>query len=235
MHPRTLLLDAMGTLVTLQAPVARLVSALRETLGVELTAAEARAALGAEIAHYRSHMHEGRDARSLARLRAGCAAVLWDALPPRPELAAADADTRTRVLLAALHFDAFADARGLLARARAAGARGVAVSNWDVSLAEVLQRTGLAPLLDGVVVSAEVGAAKPSPVIFARALEVAGARAEDCLHVGDSLAEDVAGARAAGIEAVLLDRGGAGVATDGVRVIASLDELFVESPNLGRR
>jgi FMN phosphatase YigB (HAD superfamily) len=45
------------------------------------------------------------------------------------------------------------------------------------------------------------------------------------IHIGDSPAEDVAGARAAGIEAVLLRRGAAGPqAPDGVRVIASLRE-----------
>jgi HAD superfamily hydrolase (TIGR01549 family) len=198
MHRRALFLDAMGTLVTLRAPVQRLVSVLREA----------------------------RDEASLRTLRARCAAVLWQALPPLPELAGADAETMTGVLLAALRFTAYPDARPLLERVRCAGARAIVVSNWDVSLAEVLDRTGLTPLLDGVIVSAVVGAAKPSPVIFAAALERAGARAEDCVHVGDSLEQDVAGARAAGIEPVLLDRGRGATAPDGVRMITSLDELW---------
>jgi putative hydrolase of the HAD superfamily len=225
MHRRTLFVDAMGTLVTLQAPVTRLVAVLREELGAEVPEPRARAALGAEIAHYRAHMHTARDAPSLQALRERCATVLWESLPPLPELAGADAETRTGILLAALQFTAFPDARALLERARAAEVGVIVVSNWDVSLVEVLERTGLAPLLDGVVVSAAVGAAKPSPEIFARALELAGAAAEDCLHVGDSLAEDVAGARAAGVEAVLLDRAGDAAAADGARVVTSLDEL----------
>ncbi|HLI59230.1 MAG TPA: HAD-IA family hydrolase [Solirubrobacteraceae bacterium] len=225
MGRRTLLLDAMGTLVALQTPAARLRSVLRDRLGVSVTEAEARAALGAEIAHYRAHMGGARDAATLSDLRAHCAQVLFDALPSRAVLAAADADTRTDVLLSALRFTAFPDAVRLLERARRAGTRAVVVSNWDVSLPEVLERAGLAPLLDGVVASAPVGAAKPSPAIFARALELAGTAAEDCVHVGDSLAEDVAGARAAGIEAVLLDRSGETVPDAGVRVITSLDEL----------
>ena len=225
MHRHTLFIDAMGTLVTLEDPVGRLVSVLRRQFGAEVTATRARAALGAEIAHYRSHMGSAHDEHTLRELRAQCATVLWEALPPLPELEGADPETKTGVLLSALHFTAFPDALALLHRARSAGARVIVVSNWDVSLDEVLGRTGLAGLLDGVVVSAVAGAAKPSPAIFNDALALAGAAAEDCLHVGDSLAEDVAGARAAGIEAVLLDRDGAGQ-TDGVRVIATLDELW---------
>ena len=55
------------------------------------------------------------------------------------------------------------------------------VSNWDVSLHERLAETGLAPLVDGAVASAELGAAKPDPAIFARGLELAGAAAADGL------------------------------------------------------
>ena len=52
----------------------------------------------------------------------------------------------------------------------------MAASNWDVSLHEQLERTGLTPLLDGALSSAEVGAPKPDPEIFTRALALAGAR-----------------------------------------------------------
>ncbi|MGH2871266.1 MAG: HAD family hydrolase, partial [Solirubrobacteraceae bacterium] len=106
-----------------------------------------------------------------------------------------------------------------------------AVSNWDVSLLEVLELAGLGVLLDAVVSSAAVGAAKPAPAIFGHALALSGARPEHALHVGDSLAEDVAGARACGIEAVLLDRSGA-QRPSGVTTIASLAELTL-SPSGG--
>lgn len=232
MHPRALLIDAMGTLLTLDSPAARLVGALRDELGAEVTEAQARAALGAEIAHYRAHMAGARDAASLRRLHAECAGVLREALPPLPDIARADGDRMVGILLSALHFRPFPDALRLLERSRTAGIRSIVVSNWDVSLPEVLGRAGLAPWLDGVVVSAAVGAAKPSPVIFARALALAGVSAGECLHVGDSPVEDVAGASAAGIEVVLLDRaavplerGGEARRRDGVRVIATLDEL----------
>jgi putative hydrolase of the HAD superfamily len=66
-----------------------------------------------------------------------------------------------------------------------------------------------------------VGARKPSPEIFERALAVAEVASHEAVHVGDSLAEDVAGARAAGIEAVLIKRDGS-PGPPGVRTVATL-------------
>ena len=74
----------------------------------------------------------------------------------------------------------------------------------------MLARVGLADDLDGVVTSAAVGARKPDPRMFEAALEVAGCAADEALHVGDTPTEDVAGARAAGIRALLIDRDGGG-------------------------
>jgi putative hydrolase of the HAD superfamily len=99
----------------------------------------------------------------------------------------------------------------------------VVVSNWDWSLPEWLERAGLAELVDGVVSSALVGSAKPSPQIFRVALELAGVAPDEALHVGDSIASDVQGAHAAGVRAVLIDRGGRG--PERVEAIRSLDEL----------
>jgi putative hydrolase of the HAD superfamily len=100
----------------------------------------------------------------------------------------------------------------------------VVVSNWDMSLHKVIDDLGLRALLDGVITSAEAGVRKPSPRIFEMALNIAGVAAADAVHVGDSLEEDVAGARAAGIEAILISRSGDASAPD-VRVIQRLDEL----------
>ena len=87
----------------------------------------------------------------------------------------------------------------------------VCVSNWDVSLAEVLERCGLADALDGVVTSAAAGARKPDP----RDLR-GGARAGR-LRRGRGAARrrharrrTSRGAKAAGIRALLIDRDGGG-------------------------
>ena len=108
---------------------------------------------------------------------------------------------------------------------RASGLRVIVVSNWDVSLHDVLRRTRLDVLLDGVVCSAEVGRSKPDPATFVAALELAGVAAEEAVHIGDSVEEDVAGARAAGIEPWLLVRdAGRAQAPAGPRTLASLRE-----------
>jgi putative hydrolase of the HAD superfamily len=113
----------------------------------------------------------------------------------------------------------------VLGALRAQGARLIVVSNWDVSLHDVLAVTGLAALVDGAVSSAECGAAKPEAAIFERALVLAGDVAPAAaLHAGDTLEADVAGARAAGLEAVLVVRDGA-PAPAGVRAIADLRAL----------
>jgi putative hydrolase of the HAD superfamily len=220
--PDAVLLDALGTLVALEPPAPALRAEVARRFGVEVTEAEAARAIAAEIAYYRAHLDDGRDLERLADLRARCARVLRDALPPA--LAGVDPAVMTEALLASLRFRAFPDAEPALVAARERGCRLVVVSNWDVSLEEVLARLELAPLLDGIVTSAGVGARKPAPAIFTRALELAGARPEDTIHVGDSLDEDIAGARAAGIEPILIRRDG-GPAAPGVRTIRTLAEL----------
>ena len=101
-------------------------------------------------------------------------------------------------MLGALEFRAYEDAGPALRALRAAGMRLVIASNWDCSLADWLGPAGLLELVDAVVTSAEVGVAKPDPLVFRRALAVAGVGPEAAVHVGDSPDNDVAGARAAG-------------------------------------
>jgi putative hydrolase of the HAD superfamily len=221
---RALLLDALGTLLELEPPVPRLRTELLQRFGLRISEADAQRAIAAEIAFYRGHLDEGRDPVALADLRSRCAEALRAALPSDERVAGIDNAALTSALLASLRFEPFPDVRPGLAAARAAGRRLVVVSNWDVSLDEVLDRLGLAPMLDGVVTSAAVGVRKPSPQIFEHALALAGVAAADAVHVGDSPAEDVAGARAAGIEPVLIKRDG-GSGPPGVRTIASLADV----------
>jgi putative hydrolase of the HAD superfamily len=217
---QAVLLDALGTLISFEPPAPRLRLALRERLGIDVGADAAGAAIRAEIAYYRAHLHEGRDAASLAGLRARCADAMRPALP-------VDAPTAllTDALLDALRFFAYPDSAPALEALRAAGIRTVVVSNWDHSLHERLQETGLAPLLDGALASAEVGAAKPDRAIFEAALELAGTG--DAWHVGDTPAADVEGALAAGLRPVLITRHGPpATVAEGVPVIGSLAELI---------
>ena len=213
------LLDALGTLLTFEPPAPHLRAALRE-LGIEVSEEAAAAAIRAEIAYYRAHLHEGRDAASLANMRRRAAETMRPALGV--EL---DGEALTGALLASLRFRAYPDAAPALRELRSRGARLVVVSNWDVSLHQRLAETGLAPLVDGAVASAELGHAKPDRAIFEHALAIAGAAPEAALHAGDSLEADVQGARAAGMRAVLVARDGAPGAPPDVPVVRSLAEL----------
>lgn len=216
---RAVLLDALGTLVELRRPWPALVAELAAR-GVAIDDAAAEAALRTEMAYYRAHCQAAGDRAALARLRADCTDVLRAALPEH----ARAVDGLQDALLASLHFSPYPEVPDVLRVLRAAGRRLVVVSNWDVSLHDVLAQTGLRELLDGVVTSAEAGVSKPDPAIFAIGLEVAGAHAGEALHVGDDLEADVEGARAAGIAAVLVSRNGDG-APPGVTTVASLAGL----------
>jgi putative hydrolase of the HAD superfamily len=88
------------------------------------------------------------------------------------------------------------------------GARLGVVSNWDSRLPRLLELLGLADYFDTVAVSHIEGVEKPDPTIFHRALERLGGEAREALHVGNVPELDVAGARAAGIDGILLDRKG---------------------------
>jgi putative hydrolase of the HAD superfamily len=218
--PSAVLLDALGTLIELERPWPHLTAELAAR-GVVVSEDAAREAMLAEMAYYRAHHDEAKDWPSLKDLRRRCAAVVQDSLgTPLPLGDVQDA------LLAAVRFRAYPEVPAVLARLRAGGARLAVVSNWDVSLHDVLERTQLRALVDRVVISAELGAAKPDPAIFRAALERLGASAGEAVHVGDSVEHDVAGACAAGIEAILVARDGVR-APDGVRVVASLDGLVM--------
>ena len=198
----------MGTLLRLVPPA----PALARALGVDEEAAER--AFRAEVAYYVVHHLEGCHPSDLEDLRRRCAAVL-------AEVAGVDPVRALDALMGSLEFEPWEDAAPALRELRALGLRLIVVSNWDCSLPDVLTRIGLAELVDGVVTSASVGAAKPDVRVFEAALELAGCAPAEALHVGDSAEHDVAGARAAGLRALLLDRGGAG----GADSIASLSEL----------
>ena len=104
-----------------------------------------------------------------------------------------------------------------------------AVSNWVWNLPELLHALDLVQHFDFIAASARIGFEKPHRRIFEWALEQADVPPSSVLHVGDHVDADVEGARAVGIEAVLIDRAGRyppDAVPDGVTVIRALDELL---------
>ena len=98
------------------------------------------------------------------------------------------------------------------------------VSNADGRVASFLELVGINEYLDFVVDSGAVGVEKPNPRIFQIALEQARSAPEQTVHVGDVYEVDVVGARAAGIEPIMLVSNGGPEPKD-VRVIRSFTEL----------
>ena len=218
LRPAAILLDALGTLVELQPPAPRLRARLAEE-GFEVSEERAAAGFAAEIAYYLEHHLEGSDRQRLEDLRDRCATAMMAAL----ELPGLDHATARRAMLGALEFTPYPDALEGLADLRERGHRLVVVSNWDCSLPDWLGPTGLLELLDGVVTSADAGAAKPDPAVFRKALELARVDGAGAVHVGDSLDNDVAGARAMGIRAILVRR--EGESPPGVETVRALTEV----------
>ena len=96
------------------------------------------------------------------------------------------------------------------------------------SSARQRQKLASVAILDrfaAVVISEDIGVAKPHPGIFEAACEAAGASPSACVHVGDRLDADALGARGAGLTGVWLDRNGTGGAPAGLPTIPRLSEL----------
>ena len=209
---RAVFLDALGTLVDLEPPWEH----LRSVVGPDVSEKRLVRAVRGEMAYYKKHAHEGTDERSLAELRRRCAELLSREL---------GVEVSVEELVAAVKMRAYPDAEPALRALRERGVTRLVVSNWDCSLAAVLEGCGLLHLLDGAISSAEAGAQKPERAIFEAALEAAGCDAAEALHVGDTPEEDLEGAEAAGIRSLLVVRDGAARRADGATVISSLGEI----------
>src|SRR5437870_9095020 len=87
------------------------------------------------------------------------------------------------------------------------------VTNFDdtATAYEILVRHGIAPWLDTVVISEALGLRKPHPAMARAGLRGLGLGAEETRLVGDTWGEDVASARAAGLDAAWIDAHGHGV------------------------
>lgn len=79
------------------------------------------------------------------------------------------------------------------------------ISNFDSRLFNVLEACGLRGYFDSIHVSTLAGAAKPAPEIFREALLAHGLEPSQACHIGDHPREDVEGAIAVGMRAILLD------------------------------
>ncbi|MCB9727887.1 MAG: HAD-IA family hydrolase [Deltaproteobacteria bacterium] len=221
--PRVVLFDFVGTLARVRGGVGRAYARYAAEAGVDADAAALELGFRAAFAAEAALPSDAGEARAAwLRIIAGSFEAAGRAKAGRwlgPGLYEWFATARPWQL--------YPDARSTLAALRAAGVQTGVVSNFDDRLTRVLAALGLDALLDTVTLPAEVGAAKPDPAIFRAAVTRHGAAPEQVWMVGDSEAEDVAGARAAGLRGIRLDRAALPGAGDG-DVVATLSELAAQ-------
>jgi REG-2-like HAD superfamily hydrolase len=92
-------------------------------------------------------------------------------------------------------------ARECIMTLTAAGLKVGVLSNWDVRLRSILDELDVTPLLDGILVSAEIGSDKPDRGAFLAVCKGFSVKPQEVLHIGDDASIDVEGARAAGCQA----------------------------------
>jgi putative hydrolase of the HAD superfamily len=132
----------------------------------------------------------------------------------------------TRAWEQAEHFELFDDAIPTLEALRGRGLRLGLLSNTGRDLDRFVAHHGLA--VDAVLTSRTFGKTKPHHAIFRRMLELLGVGADEAAMVGDTIEDDVEGARAVGMRALLVDREGRHPA-----VTARLDDLRAVPAALG--
>ena len=133
-------------------------------------------------------------------------------------------------LFAANSITLYEDAIPTLQHFRDEGLKLAIVSNWDTPLEPLTERLGIADYFDAIVASHDVRvkSEKPDPHIFNYALAAVGVSAAEAVHVGDTYAADIVGARGIGIRPILLDRDGIQTSrwSETVQSLSELPELL---------
>lgn len=125
-------------------------------------------------------------------------------LDPKPELVGEFVRMDSELMRE--HCRLYADTVPFLTGLRAQGTRIALVSNCGDTTRSLLDYLGIIPLADAVILSCEIGSIKPSPEIYACALEDLGVAATDAVFIDDQPGY-CAGAEAAGVRAIQIARG----------------------------
>lgn len=123
-------------------------------------------------------------------------------------------------------WELFPETKRTLSQLKGRGYRLGLVSNFDSRIFDVCRALEIGEYIDSVSISSYEGASKPSRDIFLSALRKHSASPDEAMHVGDGILEDVRGAQAAGIAAVLLDRSDRYADRSDLIRIRNLDELL---------
>jgi len=89
------------------------------------------------------------------------------------------------------------------------GKKGLVTNGPRLSQRMKIEQFGLSPYFDVIVISGEVGVAKPNPQIFHLALQALNSSPAESYYVGDVEQLDIMGAKNAGLTSILIRRDGA--------------------------
>ena len=211
-RPQVIFLDAVGTLFGVKGSVGEVYRQLARQFGVEVEAA----------ALDKAFYHSFKTAEAMAFPSATSAKIpkkeyeWWEKLAHRTFERAGVGDRFSNFpeFFAALyaHFataqpwEIYPDVFPALKYWQSQGISLGVLSNFDTRLYSVLSDLELAAFFTSVTISTEVGAAKPHPKIFHKALAKQGCPPEKAWHIGDSFKEDYEGAKALGIRAIWIKR-----------------------------
>lgn len=184
--------DANGTLVGLVDPVPKLHRLLRSR-GIERPPKAIRHAFETEGAVYAGRAAEAHEPGAFATIQHECTSLFLDEVG-----AALDPAEFAPSYVAAMEFEVLPGVVESLRVLRSRGLELGVVANFDLTLADRLDRLGLRPWFSTVVTPADAGAAKPDRAIFELALATLGVQPERALHIGDGSADEE-GAQAAGM------------------------------------
>lgn len=197
--------DLDGTLFDHQGAAAAAVNHFVLGLGHEPTAALAAAWFEFETKHFETWRDGRITFTEQRRLRMGDFLSLLGMRAP-DDTDAMDALFDRYLTAYQRSWRAFDEAEPLLRRLRAQGTRiGVLTNGNHAQQVAKLEATGLAPLVDVVCTSEQIGYAKPNPRAFQLLAERLDVPVSEMAFVGDNPEHDIDGARAAGMRAGLVD------------------------------
>ncbi len=225
---RVVFFDAGGTLIYPDPPVGEVYAAALRKVGGEADAQEVQRRFEEAFCMLRQQRRAGGPAygSSDAEARRWWKRAVREALRPYGPVPCFEGlfDGLWRHFASGAAWRLFDDVRSVIDGLRGRGLDIGMISNWDSRLGPVLEALGLDAALDYVVISCRVGAEKPAPAIFARALELSGVGPHEAMHVGDSWQEDALGAARVGMHGVWLNRESCELGT-GAPTVHSLREL----------
>jgi putative hydrolase of the HAD superfamily len=201
---RAVFFDAVGTLIFPRVPIHQTYADIARRHGVHVQADQVRSAFRAAFARQEAIDQSAGWKTDDQRERARWHAIVTEVL------AGSKADTCFAELWHyfstpqawILHPDTSEVLEELCLRGFALGM----ASNFDARLFHIVRGFGeLSPLRIRFATSAELGWRKPAPEFFAAIIEMAGCRPDEILYVGDHPHNDIAGASAAGLRAILFD------------------------------